>query len=75
MDPLAPDRKVGKVYVYPTADGWQVSGHYRRVGEERWHPWLMSLDGNGGLRSLALRDDDPGLTARAATDPKLSVKP
>lgn len=73
VDPLAPDRKIGKVYVYPTADGWQVSGHYRRSDEDRWHPWLMSLDGDARLRSLAVRDPDPALAARAAADPKLSV--
>ena len=26
VDPLAPDRKVGKVYVYPAGDRWEISG-------------------------------------------------
>ena len=75
VDPLAPDRKVGKVYIYPTADGWQVSGHYRRDADDPWHPWLMSLDGAGGLLSLAVRDATPALAERAAADPLLSVRP
>ncbi|MFQ5983285.1 MAG: hypothetical protein ACE5KS_07915, partial [Woeseiaceae bacterium] len=29
VDPVSPDRKVGKVYIYPAGRGWQVSGHYR----------------------------------------------
>lgn len=73
VDPLAPDRKVGKVYIYPTSDGWQVSGHYRRPGEETWHPWLMSLDGDRKLLSLSVRDDDAALARRATADPAFSV--
>ena len=30
VDPLAPDRKVGKAYVWPVDSGWEVSGYYRR---------------------------------------------
>ena len=75
VDPLAPDRKVGKVYIYPTADGWQVSGHYRRDPDDSWHPWLMSLDADRRLQSLAVRDASPALAARAAADPRLSVRP
>ena len=30
VDPLAPNRKVGKVYVYAEPPGWAVSGFYRK---------------------------------------------
>ena len=49
VDPLAPNRVAGKVYVYPTDSGWSVSGHYRRGLEDSWHPWLMQLDADGAL--------------------------
>ena len=75
VDPLAPDRKVGKVYIYPTADGWQVSGHYRRAGERQWHPWLMTLDGQNALEALSVRDEAPAIAARAAAEPRFSAKP
>ena len=73
VDPLATNRKVGKSYIYPTDDGWQVSGHYRRLGTDRWHPFLMALDANTQLVSLRVRDDDERLLAAAEEDPKLSV--
>jgi hypothetical protein len=38
VDALSPASKVGKVYIYPTDDGWELSGHYRRDerGSNRW---------------------------------------
>lgn len=75
VDPLQTDRKVGKVYIYPAADGWQVSGHYRRAGERDWHPWLMALDGRLALESLSVRDAAAEIAARAATDARFSAKP
>ncbi len=75
VDPLAPDRKVGKVYIYPTADGWQVSGHYRRAGEQRWHAWLMTLDAQEVLLSLSAQDDSAELSALAASDERFSAVP
>ena len=71
VDPLAPNRKAGKVYIYPEGDGWAVSGHYRRDENDRWHPWLMSLDANLKLRSLKLQDRQ--LLERAAKDPRLDA--
>ena len=41
VDPLAPQRKVGKVYVYRSESGWEVSGYYRRGEGDLWHPYLM----------------------------------
>ena len=75
VDPLSPDRKVGKVFVFPANGGWEVSGYYRRDGERRWHPFLMALDDERQLVSLSVRDADPGLVTRAAGDPRLTVTP
>lgn len=73
VDPLATDRGVGKSYIYPTDNGWEVSGHYRRYASDRWHPFLMTLDTNVSLVSLTVRDDDEEIAAAAADDPKFSV--
>lgn len=75
VDPLAPDRKVGKVYIYPAGSGWEVSGHYKRGEADRWHPYLMRLDAGLVLLELSLRDDDAGLRRRAGSDPKLTTEP
>lgn len=76
VDPLAPDRKVGKVYIYPAEEGgWEVSGHYKRGESDRWHPYLMRLDGASTLIELSVRDADTRLRRRAAADPKLSMEP
>ncbi len=72
-DPLAPNRVAGKVYIYPTENGWEVSGHYRRNAGDRWHPFLMSLGANVELVLLSVRDADEKLGAAADDDPKLSV--
>ncbi|MDX1498577.1 MAG: hypothetical protein R3176_01690 [Woeseiaceae bacterium] len=68
VDPLAPDRRAGKAYVYRSGDGWQVSGFYRRDEADLWHPFLMDLDREHGLvhlklsdRALLQRDGEPGL--------------
>jgi hypothetical protein len=66
VDPLAPNRKVGKVYVYPTEAGWQVSGYYRRNRDDRWHPYLLDLDADVRLVSLSVRDGDDELRERSA---------
>jgi hypothetical protein len=73
VDPLATDRSVGKSYIYPADNGWEVSGHYRRYASDRWHPFLMSLDTNVELISLSVRDDDEKVAATAADDAKFSV--
>lgn len=73
VDPLAPDRKVGKVYVYRAGDGWEVSGFYRRDDNERWRPFLMSLGADNVMTRVKVRD--PALAAAAAGDERLEVLP
>jgi hypothetical protein len=74
-DPLSPNRKAGKVYIYAEGAGWAVSGHYRRNENDRWHPYLMTLDAGQRLISLKLKDRDPALIERAASDPLLEISP
>lgn len=61
VDPLAPDRKVGKVYVYAEEPGWAVSGYYRRGPGDRWHPYLMHLTADFKLFSFKADDDVLGV--------------
>ena len=75
VDPMAPNRKAGKVYVYPEGDGWAVSGYYRRAEGDRWHPYLMMLSPDRELTSLKVQDRDRQLVERANTDPLLEVSP
>jgi hypothetical protein len=74
-DPLAPNRIAGKVYIYPSDTGWDVSGHYRRKGSDGWHPFLMSLNEQVELISLSVRDDHQATRNAAVNNPKLSVSP
>jgi len=73
VDPLSPQRSVGKVFVYAADGGFEVSGYYRRNESDRWHPYLATLAADGTLRLLKLQDADLGLAARARTDAALSV--
>jgi len=75
VDPLAPDSKVGKVFFAPTESGWELAGHYRRSEDEPWHPYLMNLDIDVGLESLAVRDANDRLIGMSARDPKFSAVP
>lgn len=75
VDPLAPNRKAGKVYVYPEDGVWAVSGYYRRGEADRWHPYLMSLGPDLELRALKIQDSERQLVERAAQDPLLEVVP
>lgn len=75
VDPVSPDRKVGKVYVYPEDGAWSVSGYYRRNDDDSWHPFLMSLDATLGLGLLKVQDSDAGLLERAQTDSLLEISP
>ncbi len=75
VDPLSPQRKVGKVYVYPLADGWEISGYYRRNDDDHWHPYLMALGPELSLESLKVGDSDSGLAQMATMDPILEVLP
>lgn len=73
VDPLAPNRKVGKSYVYAEGTGWAVSGFYRRGEADRWHPFLINLGNDLGLVRLKVRD--PGLAAAADDNPALELIP
>ena len=73
VDPLSPNRKVGKVYIYPEGSAWSVSGFYRRNEDDTWHPYLMSLTGGHDLTLLKL--EDKAFTERAAKDPALKLSP
>lgn len=73
VDPIAPQRKVGKVYVYRSESGWEVSGYYRRGEEDQWHPYLMRLATDRTL--LNVRVKDPGLPEQVVANPKLEISP
>jgi hypothetical protein len=73
VDPLAPDRKVGKSYVYRAAAGWEVSGYYRRGEDDRWHPFLMGLDNANEMVSLKVQD--AALANQSADNPLIEVLP
>lgn len=75
VDPLAPNRKVGKVYIYPLARGWEVSGFYRRGEGDRWHAYLLTLSVDLGLTGLKVKDTDPRLAQIAASDSLFDVAP
>ena len=73
VDPVAPNRKIGKSFVYRAGDGWEVSGYYRRREGDRWHPFLMSLDSS--LTVVSLKVQDAGLVERAGGDSLLDAVP
>lgn len=73
VDALATNRKVGKVYIYPVDNGWELSGHYRRDDDDRWHPYLMAMSRTHELTLLKVQDADPELARVAAADPLLMV--
>ena len=75
MDPLAPRRRVGKVYIYPLPDGWEVSGYYRRNERDLWHPYLVALDADLQLLTLKLSEQDPDIVERAEHDDRVEVLP
>jgi hypothetical protein len=71
VDPLAPNRKVGKAYVYAEPPGWAVSGYYRRGDQDRWHPYLITLTAE--LKLHRLKVQDPGLSEQATSHPELEI--
>jgi hypothetical protein len=73
VDPLAPNRKIGNSYVYRAGTGWEVSGFYRRDENDRWHAFLMSLDGARNVTLLKVQDNE--LAERASEDSILEVSP
>jgi len=66
---------VGKVYIYPATDGWEISGYYRRGATDLWHPFLMQLDETLALVHLKISDQDAVLVERGSKDPLLEVMP
>ncbi|MGI9238892.1 MAG: hypothetical protein ACR2QZ_15945 [Woeseiaceae bacterium] len=56
VDPLSPNRRVGKVYVYAEGPGWAVSGYYRRNDDDSWHPYLLTLTSEFELAHLKVKD-------------------
>lgn len=56
VDPLAPDRKVGKVYIYAEEPGWAVSGYYRRDESDPWHPYLLNMTTEFELHAFKAED-------------------
>lgn len=70
VDPLAPRRAIGKVYIYRQGGngGWAVSGYYRRDENDRWHPYLMTLTAERVLEYLKIQDQDRHLIERAEND-------
>ena len=72
-DPLDRVRAAGKVYIYPTDAGWEVSGHYRRTKEKIWHEFLLTLDAEAALLSLRVYDDDQRLANLAQSDPRFKT--
>ena len=56
VDPLAPNRSVGKVYVYAEEPGWAISGHYRRDANDRWHAYLIRLTADLKLHAFKAED-------------------
>lgn len=75
VDPLAPQRRVGKVYIYPRQDGWEVSGYYRRDKNDLWHPYLVVLDTDLQMVSLKLSEQDPDIVERAGRNARIEVLP
>lgn len=66
-------RAAGKVYLFPTDAGWELSGHYRRRDEKTWHAYLMSVDANAALIRLSVQDGNDALASLAASDPKFTA--
>ena len=75
VDPSSPNRKVGKVYIYPEDEGCSVSGYYRRGEGDRWHPYLMLLEDDHSLISLKIQDRDRELLERAESDSLVEISP
>lgn len=75
VDPVEPQRSVGKVYIYPIESGWEVSGYYRRDSDDDWHAFLTSISESHTLMSLKVQDGDSGLVEASLADPAFEVVP
>ncbi|MDJ0711418.1 MAG: hypothetical protein QNJ14_13570 [Woeseiaceae bacterium] len=56
VDPLSPDRAVGKGYIYAQEPGWAVSGYYRRNESDRWRPYLLVITDDHRLHDFKAED-------------------
>ena len=72
-DALDRVREAGKVYVFPTDRGWELSGYYQRAGEKIWHDYLMQLDNDLRLERFVVNDDDARLRTLAESDPRFTA--
>ena len=75
VDPLAPNRRVGKAYIYPLEDGWEVSGFYRKSERDLWHPYLVRLDTELELAMLKISEQNAEIVERAREDARIVVMP
>tara|TARA_B100001105_G_scaffold50458_1_gene38034 strand:+ start:208 stop:618 length:411 start_codon:yes stop_codon:yes gene_type:complete len=73
IDPLNPNRKIGKSYIFPSDNGWEISGYYKKTDRDNWHPWLISLNSTNELVSIAVKDDSPRIKKKSIEDPFLSI--
>ena len=73
VDPVSPQRRVGKSYIYGAAAGWEVSGYYRRNDADDWHAYLLTLGTDNSLRHLKVQDSSGDIAELARSDPKLEV--
>ena len=56
VDPLLPDRVVGKTYVYASAGGWEISEYYRRDENDLWHPYLVTMNASFAATHVKISD-------------------
>ena len=75
VDPLEPNRRVGKAYIYPLENGWEVSGFYRRSERDLWHPYLVNLDSELELVALKVSEQHEDVIERAREDDRITVMP
>ena len=75
IDPLNPDRKVGKTYLASSENGWQVSGFFRRDDLEHWYPWLMNLDNDLNIVELRIQGDKSVFSDDIINSDKIFILP
>lgn len=73
IDPLNPNRKIGKSYIFPSDNGWEISGYYKKTDHDNWHPWLISLNSANELVSITVKDDSPRIKKKSIEDPFLLI--
>ena len=73
IDPLNPNRKIGKSYIFPSDNGWEISGYYKKTDYDNWHPWLISLNSVNELVSITVKDDNLRINKKSIEDPFLLI--